>query len=108
MTSTIELDEFYQSITPNVDFENEWKLTGVKKFKMRNGIAWTGVLIFRGSIAGTVECRGDGGCYYYEFTCKLVEDSFNRAVKDAYAGRELWDVAEDCFVNYLDWKGQSK
>ena len=74
----------------------------------RSGIAWTGALVFQNLVAGTVECRGDGGCYYYEFTGKNMELEFAKAVKNAYAGREMWDVEEDCFVNYLDWMEQTK
>ena len=108
MTTQVELDDFYTSITPNADFKNEWKLVGVKEFKMRNGIAWTGKLVYGDLIAGQVECKGDGGCYYYSFESKNFEIVFHKAVKEAYANRELWDVEEDCFVNYLDWMGQTK
>ena len=94
--------EFEAAITPNEGFKNEWELSGVKEFKMRDGVAWTGALVWRGLVAGTVECRGDGGCYHYEFTARMTKDAFYDAVKRAYADREMIDVEEDCFVNYLD------
>lgn len=94
--------EFEEAITPNKGFKNLWELKGVKEFKLANGIAWTGALVYRGLVAGTVECRGDGGCYYYSFGSKGMELQFERDVKAAYEGREMVDVEEDCFTNYLD------
>lgn len=96
--------EFYKEITPNNSETFGYELSNVKEFKMRNGIAWTGNLKLDGKKVAVVECHGDGGCYSYHFEKPVDRADFLDAVKEAYAGRTMLDVEEDCFINFLDFK----
>lgn len=107
-TLSADLKEFYTSITPNNNETFGYSLANVKEFKMMDGIAWQGNIKLNGKKVGIVECRGDGGCYYYHFEKPVDRADFLDAVKEAYAGRKMWDVEEDCFINFLDYKMQVK
>lgn len=96
------LEDFYAAIEPNEGFTNHYTLTNVKEFKMHHGIAWTADLNVKGVKVADVECDGNGGCYSYHFTDPKERTFFKLAVKLAYVGRDMVDVEEDCFINWID------
>lgn len=100
--SSITMEEFALAITPNEGFVNEYSLTNVKEFNMRGGVAWTGKIRRNDVVVGEVECNGDGGCYNYHFDDSAERKLFMQAVTDAYYMRDMVDVEEDCFINFLD------
>lgn len=102
------IEEFFEAITPNEGFVNEYSLTGIKEFEIGDGVAWTGELRRNNTIVGSVECRGDGGCYSYSFKSPQDRAAFMQAVTDAYYMRDMIDVEEDCFVNFLDLQSSMK
>lgn len=107
-TLTQDLIEFYQAITPNADFVNDYSLSNIKEFKTSRGIAWKANIKRDNRKIGVVECDGNGGCYYYTFSTDRERRNFDATIRDAYAGREMVDVERDCFINFLDYKAQVK
>ena len=107
-TLNAELVEFYSAITPNNNETFGYSLANVKEFKMSHGIAWQGNIKLNGKKIGEVSCDGNGGCYRYFFKTQRDRRNFYSDVREAYAGRKMWDVEEDCFINFLDYKMQVK
>lgn len=110
MTATLtqSLIEFYQAITPNASYENDYSLGAVKEFEMSYGIAWKANIKRNNKKVGTVECDGNGGAYHYSFTTQNERRNFYATVREAYRDREMIDVEEDCFINFLDYQAQVK
>ena len=100
--SNLTMADFVAEITPNEGFVNEYSLTDVTECAMRGGIAWIGTIRRNNVPVGSVECNGDGGCYSYYFEEKSERVAFNKAVADAYYMRDMIDVEEDSFINFLD------
>lgn len=100
------IKQYYSEITPNDGQTYGYALIGITECVMSNCVAWIGTITKDGRPIGSVECHGDGGCYSYWFNEVIDNRNFNQAVKKAYAGREMIDVEEDCFINWLDYQQQ--
>lgn len=94
--------QFIEAITPNEGFEHGYSLTDITECVMRDGVAWIGTIRLNNTPVGSVECHGDGGCYSYHFDEYSDRVLFTQTVADAYYMRDMIDVEEDCFINFLD------
>ena len=99
------IEQYVEEITPNNKETFGYSLTNVVEHETFNGWAWVGFIRLEGKIVGEVECDGNGGCYSYQFKTPADSADFYDAVKEAYSEREMVDVEEDCFINYLDAVG---
>lgn len=95
-------NEFLEAIKPNNGEDFGYSLEDVREFRMSNGIAWIGNLKLKGVTVGQVENKGNGGSHDYIFNNPQEHRAFKDAVKKAYEGRKTVDVADDCFINWLD------
>lgn len=100
--SNLTMQDFINEITPNEGFVNQYSLTDITECVMNDGVAWIGTIRLNNVPVGSVECHGDGGCYSYYFDASEERKNFMQAVTDAYYMRDMIDVEEDSFINFLD------
>jgi hypothetical protein len=93
---------YFKTITPNVDFNTDFRIENIEEFETSGGIEWTASMLRNGVVVGEVENRGDGGCNLYHFNNREDRQTWESHATLAYLGRSTGDD-EDSLCTFLDY-----